>query len=165
MSTAVTTVHLPNLMQIRELLGDLLGRDVALKAAAPLVPQRSNPCSVAVIVDDNIRPRAVIVADLAFSAYAGAAIGLLPAPGAQDAIEEGALTDTLAENLYEVLNIASSMFNVPDAPHMKIQVLHPIGAPCPPDALALACTLGRREDVEVDIAGYGTGRMSIVLIP
>lgn len=165
MSTLTQAVHLPSLMQIRELLTDLLGREVTLKPGAPLVPAKANPCSVAVYVDDSLRPRAVAVADLPFSSYAGAAIGLLPAAGAQDAIEAEALTETIAENLYEVLNIASSMFNVPDAPHMKIHVLHPIGAPCPPDALALACTLGRREDVEIEIAGYGKGRLSIVLIP
>lgn len=158
-------VHLPSLMQFRELLSELLNRDVHVRPSGPLVPSRTNPCSVALYVDDRIRPRAVAVADLAFSAFAGAAIGLLPAVGAVDSLEAGELSDTLAENLYEVLNIASSMFNVPDASHLKLHVLHPIGVPCPPDALSLACTLGRREDLEAEITGYGRGHLSVVVLP
>ncbi|NHA00575.1 hypothetical protein G5V59_12575 [Nocardioides sp. W3-2-3] len=63
--------------------------------------------------------RALIACDLTFSAHAGAAIGLVPVGGAEAAIEDGKLTDTLAENLYEVLNIAASMFNVVGADHLK----------------------------------------------
>ena len=38
------------------------------------------------------------------------------------------------------------------------------GVPLPPMVRAQALTLGRREDVSVDIAGYGAGRLSVVLV-
>jgi hypothetical protein len=117
-----------------------------------------------VFVDDRLQVTAITAFDLPLSAYAGAAIGLVPVAGAQAAIEEGILSDTLRENVYEVLNIAASLFNADGAEHLRLYDVHHIGAPLPPDILAKALTLGRREDLAVDVAGYGSGRLSVVLI-
>lgn len=155
--------HLPTPQQIRELLADLLGRDATLSPAAPFAPGADN-ASVAVYVDDYLRITALVACDLPFSAYAGAALGLVPAGGAHSAVEEGALPDGLRDNLYEVLNIAASMFNAPGAEHLRLHELHPAGVPLPPMVRAQALTLGRREDVSVDISGYGQGRLSVVLV-
>ena len=111
-------IHLPQPKQVRDLLADLLGRDVTLSPTTPFAPGPDTPASVAVYVDDQLRICALIACDLTFSAHAGAAIGLVPVGGAEAAIEDGKLTDTLGENLYEVLNIAASMFNVPGADHL-----------------------------------------------
>lgn len=156
-------MHLPGPKEVRDLLTDLLDKPVELRPAAPVAPGQHNPCSVAVYVDDTLRVRAVIACDLSFSAYAGAAIGLVPLTGADADREAGALSEGLRDNLYEVLNIASSLFNVPDAPHVRLYELHPAGAPIPPHVLGQCLTLGRREDLAVDIGGYGSGSFSIVL--
>ncbi|WP_435768364.1 hypothetical protein [Nocardioides sp. SYSU DS0651] len=158
------TVHLPQPKQLRDLLTDLLDREVTLEAAAPYAPGPETPASIAVYVDDQLRICALMVCDLAFSAHAGAAIGLVPVGGAEAAIEEGKLGDTIAENLYEVLNIAASTFNVPGADHLKLHALHPAGPPLDPSLRISALTLGRREDLAVDIAGYGSGHLSVVLL-
>ena len=63
-----------------------------------------------------------------------------------------------------MLNIAASMFNAPGAEHLRLHELHPAGAPLPPMVRAQSLTLGRREDVTLEIAGYGAGRMSIVMV-
>ncbi len=157
-------VHLPQPKQVRDLLAELLGREVTLSPSAPYAPGPDTPASVAVYVDDQLGIRALIACDLTFSAHAGAAIGLVPPGGAQAAVEDGKLTDTLAENLYEVLNIAASMFNVPGADHLKLHALHPAGPPLDPQLRVSTLTLGRREDLAVSIAGYGDGVLSIVLV-
>jgi hypothetical protein len=158
-------VHLPEPKQLRDLLTDLLGRDVAVSPTTPFAPTPDTAASIAVYVDDHLLIRALMVCDLAFSARAGAAIGLLPAAGAQSAVDEGGLTDALAENLAEVLNIAASTFNVAGAEHLRLHALHPAGPPLDPVLRVSALTLGRREDLAVDIAGYGEGRLSVVLLP
>ncbi|GAA4810390.1 hypothetical protein ACFQ0K_15155 [Nocardioides caeni] len=157
-------IHLPQPKQLRDLLADLLGREVTLSPAAPFAPGPDTPASVAVYVDDSLRISALIACDLTFSAHAGAAIGLVPVGGAEAAIEDGKLTDTLAENLYEVLNIAASVFNVPGADHLKLHALHPAGPPLDPMVRIQTLTLGRREDLTVDINGYGSGALSVVLV-
>jgi hypothetical protein len=60
--------------------------------------------------------------------------------------------------------VAASLFNAPGADHLRLYELHPAGPALPPQLQAQALTLGRREDVEVDIAGYGAGRLSVVLV-
>ena len=157
-------VHLPQPKQLRDLLADLLGRDVTLSPATPFAPAPDTAASIAVYVDDQLRISALILCDLAFSAHAGAAIGLIPVGGAQAAIDDGKITDAMSENLYEVLNIAASMFNVAGADHLRLHALHPAGPPLDPQLRISTLTLGRREDLTADIAGYGTGAVSVVLV-
>ncbi len=156
-------VHLPLPKQVRDLWGDLLGRDVSVRPGLPLVPSTRAPATIAVYVEDDLRVAAVFLLDLALSARAGAAIGLMPSDSAEAALESGVLDQTVRENLYEVLNVAAAMFNVEGAPHVRLHELHAVGEPVAPIVLSYALTLGRREDLEVDISGYGTGRLSIVL--
>jgi hypothetical protein len=156
--------YLPVPKEIRDLLTELLDRDVQVSPNAPLAPTANNPCTVGVYVDDSLQVTSVIAFDLPLSAHAGAAIGLVPAAGAEAAIGEGILTDTLRDNVYEVLNIAASLFNVDGATHVRLYDVHHAGLPVPGDILARALTLGRREDLAVDVAGYGPGRLSVVLV-
>lgn len=156
-------MHLPGPGEVRSLLVDLLDKPVELRPATPLAPGPQNPCSVAVYVDDSLTIRAVIACDLAFSTYVGGAIGLVPPATAAGELATGALSDGLRDNLFEVLNIAASMFNVADAPHVRLHDLHRAGDPLPPDLLARCLSLGRREDLSIDIGGYGTGACSVIL--
>lgn len=157
-------VHLPVPKQLRDLFGDLLDREVTLTPSAPQAPTPTTPTTIAVYVDDQLRISALIICDLELSAYAGAALGLVPVAGAEAAIEEGAMTEVLQENLFEVLNIAASMFNEPGADHLRLHEVHPAGPPLSPQLRAMAFTLGLREDFHVDIAGYGAGHVSVVLV-
>ncbi|MFL6107495.1 MAG: hypothetical protein ACJ72L_11070 [Marmoricola sp.] len=159
----VQTSYLPSTKEIRDLLTELLDREIQVSPSAPLAPTPNNPCTVAVYVDDTLQVTSVIAFDLALSAYAGGAIGLVPVTGAQAAVEERVLSATLRENLYEVLNIAASLFNKDGATHVRLYDAHHIGNPLPGDVLVKALTLGRREDLAIDVAGYGSGRLSVVL--
>ncbi len=156
--------YLPVPKEIRDLLTELLDRDVQVSPNAPLAPTPNNPCTVGVYVDDTLQVTAVIAFDLHLSAHAGAAIGLVPAAGAELAVGEGVLNDTLRDNVYEVLNIAASLFNVDGATHVRLYDVHHVGNPLPGDVMVKALTLGRREDLAVEVAGYGTGRLGVVLV-
>lgn len=156
--------HLPVPKQIRDLLAELLDREVTLSPSTPLAPTPKNPCTIGLYVDDLLQVTSLIAFDLSLSAHAGAAIGLVPVGGAEAAIEEGILNDTLRDNLYEVLNIAASLFNVEGATHVRLYDVHHAGVAVPPDVLARSLTLGRREDLAVDVAGYGSGRLSVVMV-
>jgi hypothetical protein len=152
-------------MEVRDLLATLLGRDVLVAPAAPLAPGPARPATVGVYVDDLLRITSVLCIDLALSAHLGAALGLLPPREAELAISGGNLDEGLRENLFEVLNIASSLFNAPTAPHVRLYAMHAAGEPLPADPRARALTLGRRLDLAVGVGGYGAGRFSMVLSP
>ena len=156
--------HLPAPKEIRDQLAGLLDRDITLTPSAPLAPTPANPCTIGVYVDDLLQVTALTSFDLALSAYAGAAIGLMPVVAAETAVDEGILDETLRENVYEVLNIAAALFNVDGATHVRLYDVHHAGVAVPPDLLARAVTLGRREDLALDIKGYGSGRLSVVLV-
>ncbi|HEY1134131.1 MAG TPA: hypothetical protein VGE77_06105 [Nocardioides sp.] len=163
LTTDTAPVHLPAAKEIRDLLEGLVGRDVKVAPTTPLAPGPYAPCSVAVYVDDLLRISAVIACDAALSAWAAAAIGLVPAKRADEVRLAGALTPELAENLSEVLNVAAALFNVPGAAHLRLHALHPAGPALPADALARSLALGRRIDLQVEIAGYGAGTLAVVL--
>ncbi len=154
--------RVPAPMEVRVLLEDLLGRTVEVAPSAPWAPMGGELGSYAVFVDDSLVVRAVGVCDLGFSAYAGAAIGLIPPAAAQTAVEEKDVPVSMQDNLYEILNIASALYNVGDNPHMKLYQVHHIGAPVPAEIAALGGVLGQRLDLTVKIAGYGNGRLSLV---
>jgi hypothetical protein len=92
----------------------------------------------------------------------GTSIGLLPAGGIKDAIAEKDLPASAVDNLYEVLNVASSMFNADGAPHLKLYQLYEPGDPLPPDVAAMIPALGRRLDLLVTVPGYGAGRIGLI---
>ena len=160
MTTAAT--HLPVAYDVRTLLEELFGRPVEVRPSAPWAPLNGEPGSFALFVDDRLVVRAIGVCDVRFSAYAGAAIGLMPPATAQEAAKERKLDATTKENLYEVLNICAALYNVDGAAHMKLHQVHHVGDEVSPQVQALSAVLGRRLDLTVGITGYGSGRLSFV---
>lgn len=156
-------VHLPEPKEVRDLLGDLLDRDVQLRPGPPFAVSAHYPASIAQFVDDSLVVRAVVAFDLPLSAHAGAALALVPATGSEAAIHDGKLTDTMAEGLQEVFNVMSSIFNVGEAAHLKLYSTNTAGQDLPPDARIRTQILGRRADFIVEVAGYGSGRVAVVL--
>jgi hypothetical protein len=160
--TTLTTA-LPNPKDVRDMLTELLGRDVTVAPAEPMPLGERDLVTVAVYVNDALRTAAVVMVDLPLSAYAGAAIGLVPAGGAEAAIEDRELAPSVKENLDEVLNIVSALFNTDGAPHLKLYATYGWGEAPPTDISAVMRAFGQRLDLAVTIAGYGSGRLGIVL--
>jgi len=157
-------VKLPQPMQVRDMLCDLLGRDVLVQVRDPIQLSPQNPTYYGVYVDDRVRTSMVVFADLAMAAYGGAAIGLVPPGGAQDAVDENALPPMLADNFSEILNVMAALFNVEGAPHLRLyQTYAPADTP-PADVISAAKALGGRLDFEVKVHGYGLGLLGMVMV-
>ena len=165
MSTASEWVltPVPTPLDARELLSGLLGREVTVQqVTSAFVGDVGAGTTYAVYQDDQARTRAVAVLDLRMSAYAGAAIGLMPVGAAEIAIEEGDLPPVMQENLYEVLNVLAALLNAPDCPHVKLTSVTHVGGSPEAEVAAHATAVGRRLDLEVTVPQFGTGRLSIV---
>jgi hypothetical protein len=159
-----TRPRVPAPKPVRDMMADLLGRNVDVTTSAPYAPQHGDAGTLGVYVDDATIVRAVVVADLPFSAYAGAAIGLVPVHAAETALEEKVLPQALEENLYEVLNISASLLNAEGMPHLRLYQMYAPGTVPPAELSNCVRSLGGRLDLAVDVQGYGKGRLSFVVL-
>lgn len=161
---ATAAAYLPAPKEVRDLLGDLLDREVDLRPAPPFGVSPAYPASIATYVDDSLVVRALVALDLPLSAHVGAALALVPGARAVASIEEGRLEAAIAESLREVFNIVASLFNVGQATHLRLHACHVSGDPLPQDVRARTQVLGHRSDLMVTVGGYGTGRLAVVML-
>lgn len=156
-------MSLPHRKQLKDLFEGLLGRDVAIGDTSPVVFEAPRPV-VATYVDDTHRLTTVVVMDQALAAYAGAALALVPKGAAEDAIENRMLPPNLFENSAEILNVLAAPIGDASGVHQRLDATFAPSDTVPPQVQAHGATLGAREDVEVDIAGYGRGSLSVVVV-
>ncbi len=161
----MSATPLPPLKELRDLLTMLVGRDCEVALAEESVTPATEPgVVVGVYVTQFLRGHALMALDTTLAASLGGAIALIPAQTALASVGPGPLPESLLENVSEVLNVASSLFNVGDAPHLRLDSVHDSGsAPLPGDIASWLRSYGPRLDVQVDVSGYGTGLMSVVL--
>jgi hypothetical protein len=161
MSTTLESSPLPTRAAVRSLVEDLVGRPVELADGNPVPNDVTNV--VAVYVNDRQGLQAVVVVDLAGAARIGGALGMLPRGGVDDAIDEKDVSGMLRDNCYEVLNVLASVFNVGDAPHVRLYEMYGPNASLPADVAGLTTRAGERLDVVLSIAGYGDALLSVVV--
>ena len=156
---------LPGSLAVRNLFEDLLGREVTVGPGDPLTAGEVDTATVAIFTDTSQQIYGVLGMQLSLAANAGAALGLLPAGAAEDSIDEKKLFPNLAENVFELCNVLTSLLNREGGPHIKLyQVIYP-GDPLPADARAHLLALGRRIDLMVEVNRYGKGKFSLSLAP
>ncbi|WP_152192570.1 hypothetical protein [Georgenia satyanarayanai] len=157
------TTPLPPLKELRDLLTMLVGRDCEIALAEESVTPATEPgVVVGVYVTEFLRGEALVAVDTHLAAALGGAIALIPAGAARASL--GPLQETLLENVTEVLNVTSALFNVGDAPHLRLESVHDSGAgPLPADVATWLRSYGPRLDTTVDVQGYGSGLLSVVL--
>src|ERR687883_420849 len=130
------TSVLPGSLDVRTLFEDLLGRDCAVGPAEPLTADDLPTATVAIYTDHAQQIYGVIGMQLCLAANVGAALGLLPPGLAEDSIDAKTLFPNLAENVFELCNVLTSLLNREGAPHVRLhQVIYP-GMALPNDARA-----------------------------
>ena len=161
----MATTPLPPLKELRDLLTMLVGRDCEVALADQSVTPATEPGVVAgVYVTQFLRSEVVVALDTHLAAALGGAIALLPARTALGSVGPGPLPETPLENVSEVLNVVSALFNVGDAPHLRLESVYDSGAALlPADVASWLRSYGPRLDVRVDVHGYGDGLLSVVL--
>lgn len=160
--TAVHDAVLPHPKAVRDLLEGLLGRSVDLSPTGSWTPGPHDPVCVAELVADDGSLLAVVALDLGLTVHLGAAIGLTPPAGAADMVAERDPSPMVLANTAEVLNVLSAAWNVGDNPHTRLGAVHQPGEPLPRRLEELLATVGGREDLRVDVAGYGGGQLALV---
>ncbi len=159
-------IRLPVAKAVRDLLIATIGREVTFTVdGEQLTSDVPGGVIVAEYVTDLGRAAALIAVDMSLAAHLGAALALVPPAVSVEAARDGYLSDDLLDNLYEVLNIAASLFNVGDAPHVRlIEALYDTAsAPLPGSIDRWLRGFVPRMDAACEVHGYGSGRLSLLL--
>ena len=161
----MTGTPLPSALAVRELLESLLGLDVEAELVTAVVDPHKHPGAlVGAYVDDDDGLRALIAVDLALTAHLGASIALMGLRVAEDVIRSELLSPVLYDNAREVLNVAASLFNVDGAPHVRLVEAFAPREILPAEVEKWILARVARLDMEMTVAGYGGGRMSVLVI-
>jgi hypothetical protein len=150
-------IPLPAGRAVADLLNVLLDRKIGVQELKGL---RAAPPLQNGILADLRSPdgtvRALLLADLAFVCRSGAALCGVPAPVAEESLREGRIAPTLLDNYREIANIATALFR--DMSHrVLLGGIHL--APFPASLQSLVDRPGASKSFELDIAGYGVGRL------
>ncbi|MEM1432543.1 MAG: hypothetical protein AAGG11_00635 [Pseudomonadota bacterium] len=111
-------------------------------------------------VDDEGELVSVCYSDFAASAGLGSALSMIPPAAAEEMLSSGELTPIAQDNLYEVMNIFSTVFMDDSTPHLKLVRVSPFADFAGADALGDARTV----ELSVQLGGYGDGALSFKAI-
>lgn len=152
---------LPPVKRVKDVLDGLLGRDVSTQPGTPLDGVDAIGGVLAGYVDDADVLCAVAGWDLPAAAGVGAALGLYPVGAAHEAVQNQHLPEVLLDALSEVSNVLASTFDLPGNPHLRLARIYRPVAAAPPAATELLYSGLQRLDLNLDVPGYGPGRLSL----
>ena len=150
---------LPGAPGVGDLVTMLIGKRIKVVKTTALVT--AGVRGVATYVDAEGKIIFVALSDMAFLAGVGAALAMIPAPMVNEAIKTGKPSEVLMDNAFEVMNIASSLYNDTEGKgtHVKIKEL----VIAPPISKELAPRLVKpagRADFDIELPGYANGKLS-----
>lgn len=150
---------LPSTETVVNTLTTLLRRRAHVSVAKPAASQ-AIPIVGVYRSGDGV-PVAACLSDVAFSAYAAAAFSLIPCRVADESIKAGALEEGLEDIFGEVLNVLSRLFMAHETQRITL-----LSKSFPPAAVAenVMTAQGDSVDLDIDIDGYGSGRLSLRLL-
>lgn len=153
-------IKLPTAFQVSECIRKITRRETAVMVLAKPGPAKLPYGGTFHGGDRTVI--AMCAADIAFAAYSGAALSLIPGESAQERVKAGVLDELLEENFAEVLNVLTRIYVVPET--ARVALLEPIFPPrAMPQTLELEDVSATivRADYQVDISAYGKGHLAL----
>lgn len=154
----------PARASIRDLLADLVGHDVTIKASNPQMLAAERPAFAAVYRRDDGTPAAVCICDADTALATGAAIGMMPLEDAEEEVgADGTLEGDLLEFFREVVNVLAKLLNSPSTPHVVLAEILQVPGKVPQDMAQLVQSPLERVDLRIDVDGYRPGVATLVV--
>jgi hypothetical protein len=147
---------------VRDFLGDLLGRSVSVAKRPVTDLSQLDPDEkwvTGLYVSQKDALIGACVADLQLAANAGAALAMISEQVAKESVAAGELGENLRDNFYEVVNILSALLNGPSVPHLRLTELVD---GIPDDVVALSKRAGGNKHYDVTIVGYAGGTLALI---
>ncbi len=157
--------RLPRAKAVSELLAGLIGEEIPVTKAQGEPLEMSEFAVIADFITDRSELAAICVFDLAIANWLGAAIAMIPKGSVKEDVQSKRISPEVQENVQEICNICSSLFNQPELVHHKIRNFYNLKDLNPPDDVqALLRERANRVDFTVEVPGYGSGRMCVMAV-
>lgn len=150
---------LPDTESVYEMLNLLLGDDMTVEYRKMPVP--TDKGYAAIYVNKENEPKAICVCDIAFAAFSGGAMTMMPPNSCKDAVDDEELSEMLVQNLYEVMNICTRLVIDDETPHLRLTELKPAAEV--QDIIETLLAEDNRGDYIIDIPKYGKGLMTFIV--
>lgn len=151
---------LPNQEEIYEMLSLLLGESIQVEYEP--MPLDLTNTYVAIYANEMGEPGALCCSSVAFAAYAGGSITLLPVDATREAAQYDDMTEMMTQNLYEVMNICTRLVINDETPHLKLTEVRKYEEVA--EIVRPVIGSGNRGDYSIDIPRYGSGKLAFFVI-
>jgi len=151
----------PSKAELKDMLG-MLFTNLDVQDCDPVALDASD-LFFGLYLDDSDKPVTLVVCDLAFAAYMGSSMTMLPPPVAADVIKSGKLEDMMVGNLKEVMNIVSRLFMLRGGAHLRFATLHPATEALPEPVSGLMADIEKQVFFDVEVPRYGSGKVGFVV--
>jgi len=151
----------PSKAELKDMLG-MLFTNLDVQDCDPVALDNSD-LFFGLYLDDSDAPVTLVVCDLAFAAYMGSSMTMLPPPVAADVIKSGKLEDMMVGNLKEVMNIVSRLFMLRGGGHLRFATLHPASEAQPESVSGLLGNVDKQVFFDVEVPRYGSGKVGFIV--
>jgi hypothetical protein len=137
--------------------------EVSVKEGDPPELRPEAPVVFSVFRDDDSRVGTTMICDLAFAAYTGAALAMVPGEEGERALKAQKLPDNLYDNFREVINIVGgTLFNSSETPHLVLREVLLSPPNLKADLKPILTQPGDWYFFDVAIEDYGEGKMILL---
>ena len=154
---------LPEVDAVATYIGGLVDKTATCEPGR-FVVKRDDPLFVATYIDDNDILRYLGLFDIQLAAYSASGLMLMPKNKADQAIAMGQLDEVLHEAFHEIANVCAALFNLPRAPHVRLDKVYSRPPKIPGSVLVKVRDARARRQCEVDIEGYGKGKIAWLVV-
>ncbi|MEZ4240361.1 MAG: response regulator [Myxococcota bacterium] len=145
---------------LSQLFTTLVNVEVTLKPGPRLVAAVT-PSVAAAYIDDDDQLLYGGFCELSVAAAMGAALGLRPATAVAEMLRQRELPEALQADVREVFNVMARTFNDCNSVHVRLRDISFPPAQPETELRRLDRKAAARQDYQVKVAGYGTGKLSL----
>lgn len=153
----------PRAESIKQIIGDLLGREVTVVRGDTLALERDTPAVISDYTTDDGSVAAICITDLRLSNALGAALTMVSPDAVEAAVKKWKIDEQNLENLAEIVNIMARLFNHDDCDHLRWSQTHTLPGELPAEITTLMREPLARRDFDVIVEEYGAGKLSVLV--
>jgi len=153
-------IHVPEPLELGTSLSSLVGRTARVRDADTPHTYDETVHTARYLTRDN-RLAALLQVDLPLAAHLGAALAMMPAAVAEDAIKQNSLDENLIDAYSEVANILAGLLCDDATPHVRWTDLETSTARLTEGDKTILEEPCQRIDLNIELDDCGSGRLTI----